>query len=113
MENYQDIAKRIIGRIRQKPDWANSHKTARFGDIIVGYYDTIDKGDFFALKYKDVEFTLTDASGPCKIHFEKQWDPNFDLMNWLLELDGITCPPVEIITLNGVKYQRIEEEQSK
>ena len=100
------LATKIINKIRQHPEWEPNHRTVKYGDVGVGYYDTQHKGRYFELKYDNIEYTNHEL-GYRIAYCGGRRQSTFDLMAWLKQLDNIVKPQkpcVEEIVINGIKY---------
>lgn len=98
---YEDRMKKIIGVIRERPDWVPNHRVITFGDTEVGYYDTVDKKDYFYIRFENVVVTCT--FGGVNVSWDRweQYD-TFNLNDWLAKLEGIVKQ--KTITIDGRKY---------
>ena len=107
MIEERELARKIIERFRSRSEWQPNHRDMLFGKTRVEYYDTSDKDDYFTLKYDNIEFTLKNVTGYSIDFSGGRRQNNFNLLNWLRNLDIITKPEMPKVIIDGIEYQPV------
>jgi hypothetical protein len=107
------LAKSIIERIRNHPDFRMGHAEIAYPAGKVGYYiDDDEPGGPFFLKYDNIELHCYEVGYRIDLEPVSRSIDDFDIHKWLAAIDEIVEPPDEI-KAHGVKYKRIREPERK
>ena len=104
----QERLKEIMRRIRCRKDWNSSHMIINTPLGSVGYYDSIDRDDYFTIKYKSFEVNHKNSGVLCIEYPSFDAFHSFSLDIWLIEvekaLDSIAIP--KQVVIDGFTYIR-------